>query len=182
MSIGAILVKIHLGCGARIIPGFVHIDAIAYPHVDHVCAIDRMPFLQDESAVMIYACHVLEHFQRREVDRVLREWHRILQKGGLLRLAVPNFAAISAVYQKTGNLDLLHGLLFGRQNYLYNFHYAVWDYATLSVALAKAGFHSICEYDWRTTEHAGVDDYSKAYLPHMNTNGTLMSLNVEAQK
>lgn len=177
------LVKLHLGCGSKHIPGFVHIDAIDYPHVDHVCAIDRLPFLADGTATLIYACHVLEHFQRRDVDRVLREWHRVLRHDGILRLSVPDFAAISRVYQQTGDLRQLQGLLFGRQDYLYNFHYAVWDDATLYSALLSAGFRKVREWDWRSTEHADVDDYSRAYLPHMDCqHGTLMSLNLEAVK
>ena len=37
--------KLHLGCGKRNIPGFVHIDAVDYPHVDHVSTIDNMSFI-----------------------------------------------------------------------------------------------------------------------------------------
>ena len=28
--------KLHLGCGRRHIDGYVHIDVVDYPHVDHV--------------------------------------------------------------------------------------------------------------------------------------------------
>ena len=70
--------KLHLGCGRRHIPGYVHIDVVDYPHVDHVSSIDNLSFLQDGSVELIYNCHVLEHFKRREVNRVLREWHRVL--------------------------------------------------------------------------------------------------------
>ncbi len=174
--------KLHLGCGKRMIPGWIHIDAIDFPHIDHVCAIDRLPFLADRSADLIYACHVLEHFQKRDVARVLQEWLRILKPGGILRLAVPDFASICAVYQRDGDLQMLHGLLFGRQDYLYNFHYAAWDEPTLRDALLLAGFAHVRRWDWRHTEHAHIDDYSQAYIPHMNKSGELMSLNLEAIK
>lgn len=37
--------------------------------------------------------------------------------------------------------------------------------------------------NWRETEHSDVDDFSQAYLPHMDKeNGILMSLNIEAIK
>ena len=55
--------KIHLGCGKRFIPGYVHIDA-NFSHVQHVSVIDNLPFLNDESVDIIYNCHVLEHFQK----------------------------------------------------------------------------------------------------------------------
>jgi len=78
--------KLHLGCGRRFIPGFVHIDVVDHPHVDHVSSIDNLSFLQDGSVELIYNCHVLEHFKRREIARVLAEWHRVLAPGGRLRI------------------------------------------------------------------------------------------------
>lgn len=77
--------KLHLGCGKRHIPGFVHIDAVEFPHVDHVAAIDNLSFIPDNSCTLIYNCHVLEHFKRRDALRVLKEWNRVLAPGGVLR-------------------------------------------------------------------------------------------------
>ncbi len=175
--------KLHLGCGKRYLPGFVHIDAVDYPHVDHVSTIDNLSFIPADSVDLIYNCHVLEHFKRREVDRVLREWWRVLKPGGTLRTSVPDFAALGEVYRRTGDLDLVIGPLFGRQDYLYNIHYNVFDLKTLARALDHAGFCDIGQYDWRDTEHAHVDDYSQAYIPHMDKeHGVLVSLNVSARK
>jgi predicted SAM-dependent methyltransferase len=175
--------KLHLGCGKRFIPGFIHIDVLDYPHVDHVAAIDNLPFLPDNSVNLIYACHVLEHFKRRDVDRVLLEWRRILRPGGTLRLSVPDFAKLVDVYEKFGRMDLVIGALFGRQDYLYNVHYNVFDYDTLSATLTRVGFANVRRYDWRETEHAKIDDFSQAYIPHMDKqNGTMISLNVECDR
>ncbi|WP_164921023.1 class I SAM-dependent methyltransferase [Thermosynechococcus vestitus] len=175
--------KLHLGCGKRFIPGFVHIHTIGYPHVDHVATIDNLSFIPDGSVDLIYNCHVLEHFKRREVPRVLKEWHRLLRPGGVLRISVPGFAQICEVYRRFGKLDLVIGPLFGRQDYLYNIHYNVFDFDSLLRYLIEAGFVNIRRYDWRQTEHAHVDDFSQAYIPHMDKeNGILISLNVECEK
>lgn len=172
--------KLHLGCGKRYIPGFVHVDAIDYPHVDHVTTIDNLSFIPDRSVDLIYNCHVLEHFKRRDVGRVLNEWARVLKPGGTLRISVPDFAKLCEVYQRYGKLDLVVGALFGRQDYLYNIHYNVFDFASLAHFLEQAGFVNVRRYDWRRTEHADVDDFSQAYIPHMDKeHGTLISLNVE---
>ncbi len=49
--------------------------------------------------------------------------------------------------------------------------------------LTKTQFYDIQEWDWRSVEHGKIDDYSQAYLPHMDKeNGTLISLNVECVK
>jgi hypothetical protein len=96
---------------------------------------------------------------------------------------VPDFASLCDVYRRYGRLDLVIGALFGRQDYLYNIHYNVFDYGELSANLERAGFIDVRRYDWRQTEHADVDDYSQAYIPHMDKeNGTLISLNVECNK
>lgn len=175
--------KLHLGCGKRFIPGFVHIDAVNFDHIDHVASIDNLSFFQDNSVDLIYTCHVLEHFKRRDINKVLTEWKRVLKPNGTLRVSVPDFKALCNVYTKTTNLDLLIGPLFGRQDYLYNIHYNVFDVHSLSRDLLAAGFCDVREYDWRKTEHANVDDFSQAYIPHMDKeNGTLISLNVECTK
>lgn len=175
--------KLHLGCGKRFIPGYVHIDAVDYPHVDHVSTIDNLSFIGDDSVDVIYNCHVLEHFKRRDVVRVLREWCRVLRPGGILRSSVPDFAALVDIYRKYGDIGLVIGPIFGRQDYLYNIHYNVFDFSSLSRDLHDAGFVNVANYDWRDTDHADVDDFSQAYIPHMdNKSGILVSLNVTAQK
>lgn len=175
--------KLHLGCGRRHIPGYVHVDVLDYPHVDLRHAVDALPMVAEGSAEVVYACHVLEHFHRREVPRVLREWARVLAPGGTLRVAVPDWEAIVDVYARTRDLAAVVGPLFGRGDYLYNVHYNVFDFATLRAALEGAGLRDVRRYDWRDTEHAAVDDYAQAYFPHMDKDhGRLMSLNVEADK
>lgn len=175
--------KLHLGCGKRQIPGYIHIDALDYPHIDHVTTIDNLSFIPDNSVSVIYNCHVLEHFKRRDIPRVLGEWRRVLKPGGVLRISVPNFAALCEIYQRSKNIGLVIGPLFGRQDYLYNIHYNVFDLPSLRKNLEDAGFVNVREYDWRTVEHAAIDDYSQAYIPHMDkSSGVLVSLNVECEK
>ena len=175
--------KLHLGCGSKHIPGFVHVDVEAYPHVDFRVPVNRLTFAPDNSVDLIYASHVLEHFGRHEIDQVLQEWFRVLQKGGVLRIAVPDFDAVSKRYQETGELSELIGLVCGGQRNQYDFHKMVFDERLLGERLRNAGFISVSRYDWRNAQHAMMDDYSQAYLPHMDKEGgQLMSLNVEAVK
>lgn len=176
--------KLHLGCGKRFISGFTHIDVVEFPHIDMRHEVDRLPMIADGSADLIYACHVLEHFHRKDTVRVLSEWRRVLRPAGTLRLSVPDFAALVEIYIASGeNLQTIIGPLFGRGDYLYNVHYTVFDFATLGRDLEAAGFSEVREYDWRTTEHAEVDDYSQAYFPHGDKDhGVRVSLNLEATK
>ncbi len=59
----------------------------------------------------------------------------------------------------------------------------IFDAPLLSGLLLQAGFSDVHRWDWQNTEHADVDDYSQAHLPHMDKeSGRLMSLNLEAVK
>jgi len=177
--------KLHLGCGPRYIPGFIHVDLQAAPHVAIVGPVERLA-IGDSCASLIYASHVLEHFGRYAFKAVLREWFRVLAPGGTLRLSVPDFAACAAIYYESGLTDGLSGLVglvVGGQRNEYDHHKMIFDEALLRRELLDAGFHNIRRWDWRTTEHAHIDDYSQAYLPHLDKqNGRLMSLNIEADR
>jgi predicted SAM-dependent methyltransferase len=163
----------------------VHVDALSLPHVDVVGPVERLPF-DDGSASLVYASHVLEHFDRLSYREVLKEWFRVLAPGGVLRLAVPDFAACASIYYEQGlkdGLTGLVGLIVGGQRDEYDFHKMIFDEPFLTKALLETGFSEVRRWDWRTTEHAEIDDYSQAYLPHLDKEaGRLMSLNLEAVK
>jgi len=77
----------------------------------------------------------------------------------------------------------LIGLVSGGQKTKFDYHKMIFDKRLLTNILRKCGFYDIREWDWRKTDHSNVDDYSQAYLPHMDKeNGLLMSLNLEAKK
>lgn len=181
--------KVHLGCWHRIIPGFVHVDLCDMPHVEHKSSIDNLPFFADGSAQLIYCSHALEYFDRDQALDVLREWYRVLAPGGLLRLAVPDFEALIKVYQTSGALANVLGPLYGKMAISSNgspatlYHKTTYDEASLRVLLRQCGFVNPELWDWRTTEHADVDDHSQAYFPHMQKEtGILVSLNLQARK
>jgi predicted SAM-dependent methyltransferase len=176
------MTKLHLGCGKRLIGGYYHIDLLGFPHVDHRGPVDDLSFIPDATVELIYACHVLEHFGRNEVQRVIREWRRVLRPGGILRLAVPDFAACAELYcsGKLSSLRLILGSMVGGQRDEHDYHKMIFDEALLTELLLEAGFREARRWDWRQVEHGHIDDYSQAYLPHMDkATGTLISLNME---
>jgi acetyltransferase-like isoleucine patch superfamily enzyme len=179
-------IKLHLGCGPRYIPGYIHVDGQRHPHVDIVADLKQIDVIPDNSADLVYASHVLEHFGRWEFRSALLEWRRVLKSGGVLRLAVPDFAACARLYYEKGledGLSGLIGLIAGGQRDSYDFHKMIFDEPFLKRELQGLGFRDVRPWDWRSAEHAGVDDFSQAYLPHLDKeNGTLMSLNLECRK
>jgi predicted SAM-dependent methyltransferase len=175
--------KLHLGCGNKHIEGYINIDIRYLPGVDEVDNVARLRKYKSNSISVIYASHVLEHFGRWEYMNVLERWYEILEPNGVLRLGVPDFEEIVNYYQKTKDLRVISGMLYGGQDYTENNHFWVWDFNTLKKELMQIGFKSVSKYNWRDTEHCHIDDYTQSYLPHMDKeNGTLLSLNIEAIK
>lgn len=179
------MTKLHLGCGKRFIPGFCHIDLAKLDHIDFYHDIRTLPMFEDNSVEEIYACHVLEYFDRIEVLDVLREWSRVLEPGGILRVAVPDFEALEYVYLMYG-LERILGPLYGRWEVgdgLVIYHKTVYNIEDLTAVLESCGFVDVHRYEWRETIHKDYDDYSQAYIPHMDKeHGLLISLNVECRK
>lgn len=179
-------IKINMGCGWRNFgKDWIHIDSGNYEHLDY-SSITELKQFSNESVDLIYASHVVEYFDREQVNDLLQEWMRVLKLGGILRIAVPNFEEISRLYT-SGEYPLENfvGLLYGKmpmgEETIY--HKTVYDYNSLKRKLEENKFTNIGLYDWKTTEHSEFDDHSQAYLPHMDKeNGILMSLNVECKK
>lgn len=174
--------KLHIGCGRRYLEGFKHVDVVSYEHIDYIADAGNLNMIPDGTVSEVYACHILEHVERVRILPVLKEWHRVLQPKGQVRISVPNFEAVVQEYMESGRLELLQRLLHGDQKDDFNYHYVAFDFRTLREYLEQAGFNNVRTYDWRQFLPPGYDDYSRAYLPHMNFDGRLMSLNVIAQK
>ena len=63
------------------------------------------------------------------------------------------------------------------------YHKTVYDFESLKTLLKSIGFKNIRHYEWRKTIHKDYDDFSQAYIPHMDKeSGMLISLNVECKK
>ena len=57
------------------------------------------------SVAVLYACHLLEHFDRHDADRFLLEAKRVLEPGGILRLCVPDLRNYVDDYLRTGDAN-----------------------------------------------------------------------------
>ena len=177
--------KLHLGCGTRKIPGFINVDCRSEVEPDiraDFFHLDRERF-QPGTASLIYCSHALEHVSRRDALAALWTWRNLLEKGGILRLSVPDLNECFIAYLQYNDLRVIQNLLYGKQEHEWDFHKTGWDRKSLERDLYTAGFSLVRWWDWRNTEHASFDDHSQAYLPHMDKeNGRLMSLNLEAVK
>jgi hypothetical protein len=94
------LVRLNLGCGDKILPGYTNVDVAASrsgKQPDVICDLRDLSALGMDFADEVLAVHVVEHFWRWEVEEILRGWVQLLKPGGRMILECPNL--ISACEQ-----------------------------------------------------------------------------------
>jgi len=80
-----------VGCGPNNAGQKINLDYSWHPGIDVCCDITRgLPFLPDNYAGGIFTEHCLEHIPFGAMRVVLREFYRVLQPGGSLRIVVPD--------------------------------------------------------------------------------------------
>jgi predicted SAM-dependent methyltransferase len=169
--------KLHLGCGDKHIDGYTNIDIRYLPGVDEVDNVARLRKYKPNSISVIYASHVLEHFEKAKTQSIVSEWVRILKPGGMIRLSVPSLENLIKIYEITGDMEYIIGPLMGGQTYAQNYHYNMFDKKRLTEYLENAGCEAVHPWDYRRTSHSRYFDFSQA-----TTWEIPISLNLEARK
>ena len=109
------MIKLHLGCGSVLLPGWTNVDLDDIPEIDVQDDVRTLTKIKDNSCDIIYASHVLEHFGRKEFESILKVWNKKLKINGILRLAVPDFEKAIEWYNDTKKIEDVIGLISGGQ-------------------------------------------------------------------
>lgn len=95
--------RIEIGAGPYPRPGYLHVDADpSARHLEAQALAWDLPF-PDNWAGEISSIHVLEHVHPRRLQPTLREWHRVLRPGGIVRVHVPNSPALMDAWLAAGD-------------------------------------------------------------------------------
>ena len=122
--------------------------------IKYADATNRIPE-HSGSVDVLYTSHMLEHLDRMDAMKFLAEAKRVIRKGGILRIAVPNIRYYVDMYMKDGDADrfvegtllvapkprglwrkLIHLLVSDRN------HKWMYDGQSLCRLLVSAGFHN----------------------------------------
>lgn len=106
----------------------------------------------------VYSSHFFEHLTRSDASRLLKECHRVLRSGGIIRICVPSLeteadrlrAALLAY--ETGDIEpIQRWVTDSRSGFLgpYSRHRWMYNVADLSAALSAAGFTAVIERAFR---------------------------------
>ena len=91
--------KLHIGCGARIEPGWENIDLSGPLPVRCLDVRYGLPY-PDKSVQYIYCEHFLAHLTLAEGMAFLAECARVLMLDGVLRISVPSLRQLVDMYVK----------------------------------------------------------------------------------
>jgi SAM-dependent methyltransferase len=116
----------------------------------HLDLTGRFPF-PDDAMAAIYSSHTFEHLHVDAAERALKECHRVLRHGGVLRIAVPNLDDIVASYDPAAPDAFLDGIYQGRSagdnaNARHWWHYTA---DSLGARMAAAGFSEVTRRGYR---------------------------------
>jgi len=105
--------------------------------------------LEDAAAELVYADNVIEHITLDQARRMLRESHRCLQPGGVIRLVTPDLRAHVELY-----LSGREAVTSPAGNYYRNVGLVVEHPVDLvRIPIASFGHHTGYLYDFETLEH-----------------------------
>lgn len=135
------MIRLNLGSGKHPWPNATNIDYDE--RADIVGPVDVLPDYQDDSVDEIYAIHLFEHLDRRNVHTVLKEWRRALKVGGKLIIEVPCLEKIAKMI--VDGVDDVRVTLFGifgdiRYESPYMRHQWCYTSKELKAVLEEAGF------------------------------------------
>lgn len=91
---------LHIGSGARVLPGAITIDALNLPGVDIVHNLDAFPWpFKENEFDLVFAHNVLEHLDNQV--EVMQEIWRLLKPKGRIVITVPYFRSVDAFTDST---------------------------------------------------------------------------------
>jgi len=92
------MILVNLGCGPVWHPDWQNFDIQPRPpHVGRMDLRRPLPF-HDATVDAVYHSHVLEHLPPATAAQLLRECHRVLRPGGVLRVGVPDLEGVTRAY------------------------------------------------------------------------------------
>jgi len=147
--------------------------------VDYIGNCTNLDQFANASVSEIYASHVFEHLSYvNELLNTLKEVHRTLKPGGVLRCSVPDFEILCKMYLHPSlsgeQRFFIMNMIFGGQQDPHDFHKVGLSWELMSSYLKQAGFKSI-----KRVREFGIFKNDCSSIKYY---GQLISLNIEAIK
>lgn len=146
--------KLHLGCGRKKRGGWINIDADKGVNPDIVADVKSLKMFENNSIDVIECCHLIEHLTYKDATDALKEWFRVLKKGGTLLLETPDlYRCVEMIYNKEPDEAFRYALIgiYGggylpdesRMDSVFQLHKSGWTSDSLTDHLKRVGFTKI---------------------------------------
>ena len=158
--------RLNIGCGPTPAPGWLNADLLPYRGIDFHCDLrDGLP-LRDASISYIAAIHVLQDLRWLDVPVALAELRRVLVRGGVLRLGLPDLDRAIDAYRR-GDAAYFHvpdrdaqsvGAKLVTQLVSYGSVRTPFNFDFAREALEQAGFREVkrCTFGRTASCHAEI--------------------------
>ncbi|MEW6305326.1 MAG: methyltransferase domain-containing protein [Verrucomicrobiota bacterium] len=181
--------KMQIGSGYNSLGGWLNADYVPRPGAGQIFLDARRPFpFPDGSFHFIFSEHMIEHIWFTEAQSMLKECHRVLKPGGVIRISTPNLRNVASLlfapdnqikqtYIKLATDKYIPHAInyrpgFVVNNFFWDFgHYFVYDEETLELALQAAGFSNVKLVQPLESDHAelrGLESHQKIVGDEIN--------------
>ena len=169
--------KLHIG-GKEIKEGWSILNIQKNDGVDFIGDISDLSQFEDNSIDEIYASHVVEHINQKNIKKTLSGIHRVLTTNGKFYISVPDMDVLCRIFiaKEAPAKVKFHvmRMMFGGQIDEFDFHYFGWNLEFLKDYLSSAGFKKI-----EKVKFFSIFNDTSNYAPY---NEVPISLNVIAYK
>jgi predicted SAM-dependent methyltransferase len=149
--------RLHWGCGRDVAPGWINSDIAAGPGIDITADVLKGLPLADDSIDYISSQHTLPEIRIYDQIPALEELRRVLRRGGVLRLSLPDLDLFIDCY-RSGRSDpfLIWDWDSPSGNFIthmlwYNMIHTPFTYEFAEELLRKAGFSEVRRTGYRET-------------------------------
>lgn len=136
--------KLNLGCGRRILDGYINLDKVPLGGVDTVCDVEKSPLPFEDNYFDEILCEtVLEHI---DYVHALKEIHRVMKVGGRMIITIPHFTAtcnfLDPTHKHSFSVRTFDCFIKGDPHEYY------FDFAFNKVITARILFSKRLPYNW----------------------------------